>query len=57
MGLWSILFQLMKLNITRVPLSTLAAFLIAVAAHPHSDEEIIGQFAGGMSKTTAASFG
>lgn len=43
----------MKLNITRVPLSTLAAFLVAVAAHPHSDEEVIGQFAGGLSKTTA----
>jgi hypothetical protein len=43
----------MKLNITRVPLSTLAAFLVAVAAHPHSDGEVLGQFAGGLSKATA----
>lgn len=43
----------MKLSITRVPLSTLAAFLVAVAAHPHSDEGVVAQFAGGLSRTTA----
>lgn len=43
----------MKLSIQRVPLDTLANFLLAIAAHPHSDTEVIADFAGGMSKATA----
>jgi len=43
----------MKLDIQRVPLSTLASFMLAIASHPHSKEDVIAKFAGDMSMATA----